>query len=258
MRTDASIFSLAGKTAVVTGGCGLIGAAVAMALVESGATVIAADIDCERGRALSGSTGCGFVRLDIGSEASVRAAFRKAVKKYGRVHILVNSAYPRTKDWGQKTGKAALGSWKKNVNSHLGGYFLMSRLACEDMKAKGGGSVISIGSVYGVVGPDFSLYSGTDMTMPEAYPAIKAGILGYTRYLAACYGEHNVRVNAVSPGGVHDCQPASFVKRYSARVPLKRMAAPGDISGAVVFLASGAAGYITGQNIIVDGGFTSI
>ncbi|MBZ0220855.1 MAG: SDR family oxidoreductase [Candidatus Methylomirabilis sp.] len=258
MRTEKGIFSCEGKTALVTGGCGLIGRAAIAALLKAGASVVAADLDGQRGRGLSESLGCGFVRLDIGSEASVRAGLREAVRKTGRVDILVNSAYPRTKDWGQEFEKTAFNSWKRNVSSHLGGYFLLSRLACEEMKAGGGGSVISMASVYGVVGPDFSLYSGTDMTMPAAYPAIKAGILGYTKYLAARYGGHNIRVNAVSPGGVRNGQPASFVRRYSAKVPLGRMAAPEDISGAVVFLASDAAAYITGQNIIVDGGFTAV
>ncbi|MBE7414471.1 MAG: SDR family oxidoreductase [Deltaproteobacteria bacterium] len=258
MRTEKGIFSCEGKAALVTGGCGLVGKAAAAALVKAGAYVVAADIDRRAGKALSKSLGCGFVRLDIGSETSIRAGLREAVRKTGRIDILVNSAYPRTKDWGRESEKAAFSSWKRNVNSHLGGYFLLSRLACEEMKASGGGSVISMASVYGVVGPDFSLYSGTDMTTPAAYPAIKAGILGYTRYLAARYGGHNIRVNAVSPGGVHNGQQASFVRRYSAKVPLGRMAAPEDISGAVVFLASDAAGYITGQNIIVDGGFTAV
>jgi len=258
LRIDTGIFSCRGKTALVAGGCGLIGAAGIAALVGSGASVIAADIDGKRGRALSEATGCDFVRLDIGSEASVRACLREAVGKAGRLDVLVNSAYPRTKDWGRELEKNAFSSWEKNVNSHLAGGFLLSRLACEEMKATGGGSVISIASIYGVVGPDFSLYSGTDMTLPAAYPAIKAGMLGYTRYLAARYGGYGVRVNAVSPGGVRNGQPASFVRRYSAKVPLKRMAAPEDVSGAIVFLASGASGYMTGQNLIVDGGLTAV
>lgn len=125
------------------------------------------------------------------------------------------------------------------------------------MKRLGGGSIINIGSTYGVVAPDFSIYEGTQMTMPAAYSAIKGGLITFTKYLAAYYGKDKVRANVVSPGGIFDHQPKSFVEKYSKRVPLGRMGEPSDVAGAVVFLASDASKYVTGHNLMVDGGWTA-
>jgi len=168
---------------------------------------------------------------------------------------MVNSAYPRTKDWGNKFEEVTFESWKCNLNSQLGGCFLCCREAAAHMK-KRGGSIINIGSTYGVVAPDFSIYHGTDMTMPAAYSAIKGGLINFTRYLATYYGKHNIRANVVSPGGIFDKQPGIFVAAYSKKTPLLRMAKPSDIVGAVIFLASEASSYVTGHNLMVDGGWT--
>jgi NAD(P)-dependent dehydrogenase (short-subunit alcohol dehydrogenase family) len=126
------------------------------------------------------------------------------------------------------------------------------------MKERRSGSIVNISSIYGSVGPDFSLYAGTEMTMPAAYSAIKGGIVNFTRYLAAYYGSYGVRVNCVSPGGIYDGQPEQFVQRYKAKVPLQRMGLPEDIAAPVAFLLSEEAAYITGHNLMVDGGWTSI
>ncbi|MEK7333547.1 MAG: SDR family oxidoreductase, partial [Nitrospirota bacterium] len=120
-----------------------------------------------------------------------------------------------------------------------------------------GGTIINLASIYGVVAPDFSIYEGTEMTMPVAYSAIKGGIIALTRYIATYYAKYNVRANTVSPGGIFDNQQETFVKRYSDKTPLGRMGSPSEVTGAVVFLASEAASYITGQNLIVDGGWTA-
>ena len=124
------------------------------------------------------------------------------------------------------------------------------------MKKQNFGSLINMSSIYGKIGPDFSIYSNTDMTMPAAYSAIKGGINNMTRYLASYYGGHNVRVNTVSPGGIYNNQPQSFVKNYSEKVPLKRMGSPKDIVSAVYYLLTDDAAYVTGHNLIVDGGWT--
>ena len=126
------------------------------------------------------------------------------------------------------------------------------------MKNKNHGSIVNMASVYGIVGPDFSVYEGTEMTMPAAYAAIKGGIVNFTRYLSSYFGKNNIRVNAVSPGGVFNNQPNQFVENYIRKVPLQRMAKPDDISPAVVFLLSDDSSYITGQNIAIDGGWTAI
>ncbi|MRS12085.1 MAG: SDR family oxidoreductase [Actinobacteria bacterium] len=244
------LFSCAGRTAVVTGAAGLLGREVCAALAAAGADVWAADVadPGDSPRALS---------LDINSEASVAAAFDRAVAASGRLDVLVNCAYPRTSDWGAPVDSESLDSWRKNVDMHLGGYFATSREAAKRMAAAGGGSVINFASIYGVVGPSYEVYDGTNMTMPSAYAAIKGGIISITRLLATAYGPRGVRCNCVSPGGVQDQQAPSFVERYESLTPLGRMAKPADIVGAVVFLASDAGAYVTGQNIIVDGGWSA-
>ena len=121
---------------------------------------------------------------------------------------------------------------------------------------KRGGSIINIASIYGVVAPDFSIYEGTTMTMPGAYAAIKSGIIGMSRYMASYYAPYKIRVNSVSPGGIRDKQPVSFIKKYEKRTPLGRMGTPADVAAAVLYLSADASSYVTGQNIIVDGGWT--
>jgi NAD(P)-dependent dehydrogenase (short-subunit alcohol dehydrogenase family) len=141
---------------------------------------------------------------------------------------------------------------------HLNGYFLCCQVTLEQMKKQNHGSLINMSSIYGHLGPDFSVYAGTEMTMPAAYSAIKGAITNLTRYLASYYGPANVRVNSISPGGVFANQPESFVARYKEKVPLRRMAAANDIAAAVHFLLSDDAAYITGQNLVVDGGWSII
>lgn len=245
------LFSCEGKTAVVTGAAGLLGSEVAAALAAQGATVYAADLQP------SSEGGSRALELDITSEESVRAAFDLVERDTGRLDALVNCAYPRTADWGLDVADVPFESWKRNVDDHLGGYFLCSREAAERMARAGGGSIVNLASIYGMVGPSWAAYEGTPMTMPAAYSAIKGGVIAFTRYLATRYGSSGVRANAVSPGGVFDGQPDSFVSAYSERTPLGRMAEPRDVAGAVVFLVSDASAYVTGHNLVVDGGWTA-
>lgn len=251
------LFSCKGKTAMVTGGAGLIGRGIVKALHEFGAEVYIADIDKNKADELIKDVAVKFVYLDITSDDSIQKALAEVIKNSGKIDILVNCAYPRTKDWGMKFENIPFSSWKINLDNHLGGYFLCCQKAAEQMKAKGGGAIINLSSIYGVVAPDFSIYEGTEMTMPAAYSAIKGGIISLTRYIATYYGSYNVRANTISPGGIFDNQPESFVERYTKKTPLKRMAVPDDIIGAVIFLASDASSYITGQNILIDGGWTA-
>jgi len=253
----SNLFSCKGKVAIITGGCGLIGREITRALSEFGALVYIADINKEKAVEIVRSFKINFIYLDISSDNSIKEMVGEVVRNEGRVDILVNSAYPRTTDWGLKFEKVSFGSWKRNVDSHLGGYFICCQKVAEEMKRQGGGSIINLASTYGVVAPDFSIYEGTEMTMPVAYSAIKSGIISFTKYIATYYGRYNIRANTVSPGGVWDNQNPLFVERYSKRTPLGRMARPDEIVGAVVFLASDASSYITGQNILVDGGWTT-
>jgi NAD(P)-dependent dehydrogenase (short-subunit alcohol dehydrogenase family) len=253
----SDLFLCENKVVLVTGGLGLIGKEIVRGLNDFGASICVADIDERQMKALEDLDHVTFQNLDITSDDSICHALDTVVEKFKKIDILVNCAYPRTDDWGSKCENVSFDSWKMNLNSHLGGYFLCCQRVAEQMKLQCGGSIINFASIYGVVAPDFSIYEGTPMTMPVAYSAIKGGIIALSKYLAAYYGKDNIRVNCVSPGGVFDKQADSFVEKYAAKTPLGRMGASKDIVGAVVYLASDASSYVTGQNIIVDGGWTA-
>lgn len=252
-------FSLNNKIAVVTGGAGLIGTEITKALKEQGAFVYIAENNLENAKKLKDSLGDGVeaIYIDITSQQSVEDAINAVIKENHSIDIWVNCAYPRTKDWGNKLEDIELESWRKNIDMHLNGYFLCCQKIFELMKKQGSGNIINISSIYGVVAPTFSIYEGTNMTMPAAYSAIKAGIINFTRYLASYAGKYNIRVNAVCPGGVFDNQDPKFVEKYNHNTPLGRMAQPEEIAGPVVFLASEAASFITGEILMVDGGWTA-
>lgn len=253
-----NLFSCRDRVAVVTGGAGLIGKEVVKALHEFGvAMVYLADINKEKADEVIRGTGIKYIYLDITEEDSIREMIKNIINDNGKIDILVNSAYPRTQDWGLYFEKVSLYSWKININNHMGGYFLCCQLIAEQMKQQRGGSIVNFASIYGVVAPDFSIYEGTEMTMPVAYSAIKGGIISLTRYIATYYGKYNVRANSISPGGIFDNQPSIFVENYCKKTPLRRMGSPDDIVGAVIYLASDASLYVTGQNLIVDGGWTA-
>lgn len=256
--TYKNIFDLKGRVAVVTGGSGFIGKELSRGLQDAGAFVIVADIDGSRIKPKPRGGRVIYRYLDITNEESISDLIDFLDKRYRRIDIWVNSAYPRTSDWEKKFEDISLSSWKKNTDMHLSGYFICCKRIAEYMKRKKQGSIINFASIYGFTAPTFSLYKGTKMIMPACYSAIKGGIINFTRYLAAYYGKYNVRVNCVSPGGVYDRQVPVFVKRYSSKVPLGRMAEREDIVGAVIYLSSDASKYVTGHNLIIDGGFTII
>jgi len=244
------MFSLKDKVLVVTGGNGLLGKQIVSRLREAGATVIAADINV--------GNSDHEIYIDITSEESVQQVIQTIVQRFGRIDGWVNNAYPRTKDWGNKLEDVPFESWRKNVDMHLNGYFICSKLALEQMKTQNSGALINMSSIYGIVAPDFTVYEGTQMTMPAAYAAIKGGLVNLTRYLSAYYGPYQVRVNAVSPGGIFDNQNETFVNNYNKKVPLKRMGSSEDIAAAVHFLLTDDASYVTGHNLIVDGGWSIV
>lgn len=240
------------KVIIVTGGSGLIGQAIVKDIRNKGGFAINADI------AGSDDLENGEISIDITDAGSIRNVVNRIVEKFGRLDGLVNNAYPRTKDWGVKFEDIPEASWKQNVDMQMNSYFVFSRIALEQMMIQNSGTIVNIGSTYGVVAPDFEIYGDTGMTSPAAYSAIKGGIINFTRYLASYYGKYHIRINSVSPGGIFDHQPDVFVRNYENRVPLKRMGKPEDIAPAVSFLLSDEAGYITGHNLMVDGGWTAI
>lgn len=245
------MFSIKDKVIVVTGGNGLLGKKMVATLREQGAIVIAADIFFQEKNEND-------IVMDITDEQSVSNVITAIVKKHHQIDGWVNNAYPRTQDWGAKFEQIPLESWRKNVDMHLNGYFLCCQKVLEQMKKQGSGSLINMSSIYGLVGPDFTVYEGTDMTMPGAYAAIKGGVNNLTRYLASYYGKYQIRVNTLSPGGIFDNQPESFVNNYNKKVPLKRMGSPKDIVSAVYYLLTDEASYVTGHNLVVDGGWSVI
>ena len=244
-------FLLKNKIAVVTGGLGLIGTSVVDGLYQAGATIYVADIiqkETDNGK---------WIFLDIFDGDSIKDCIRTIVSKEGKIDIWINCAFPRTKDWTTKFEDIKEESLKINTDMHLNGYILCCQGIIKQMKKQRDGVIINFGSIYGVVGPDFSVYSGTDMTMPAAYAAIKGGIINFTKYLATCYAKYGIRVNAICPGGIYDRQPISFVKKYSERTPMGRMGNPDEIAGPVLFLSSDASSYVTGHVLMVDGGWTA-
>ncbi len=248
-------FSLAGRRAAVTGGNGLIGAAIAAELARCGAAVLALDVAGGRGDPVEGVA---QVRFDAASTEAVAERVEALEGEHGAVDIWVNAAYPRTEDWGRRLEEIEAESWRRNVDMQLNAVCLLCNAVAARMAARGGGAIVNLGSIYGQVGPDMGVYEGTDMTLPAAYAAIKGGIANYTRYLASYWGPRGVRVNTVAPGGVWDDQPEPFVRAYEARTPLRRMAKPEDVAGPVAFLVSDAAAYVTGTVLAVDGGWTAI
>jgi NAD(P)-dependent dehydrogenase (short-subunit alcohol dehydrogenase family) len=245
------MFSIKDKVIVVTGGNGLLGKEMVSTFREYGAITISVDLNFD-------NKGQDDYEMDITNEESVKNVVNSIIEKYNKIDGWVNNAYPRTKDWGNKFEDILLESWRKNVDMHLNGYFICCQIVLKQMKLQGFGSLINMSSIYGLVGPDFTIYSGTEMTMPAAYAAIKGGLNNFSRYLASYYGEYQIRVNTVSPGGIFDNQPESFVNNYNNKVPLRRMGSPKDIVSSVFYLLTDETSYITGHNLIVDGGWSII
>lgn len=253
-------FDLTGKTAVVTGGAGLLGEAVGRGLADHGATIVIADLDASDGEEVAAEIGenAHFAPTDVTDESDADALIETVTDDFGSLDVLVNTAYPRNENYGRAYEDVTLEDWRENVGLNLDSYFYAAQQASLVMKEQdSGGSIVNFGSIYGIQAPDFTLYDDTDITSPVEYSAIKGGILNLTRYMASYLAEDGVRVNAVSPGGVFNGQGETFVEQYEERTPMNRMADPEDIVGPVVFLASDAAAYVTGQNLAVDGGWTT-
>jgi len=256
----ADLADLTGRVAIVTGGAGLYGRHIGAALAEAGAHVVVTSRDagaCEaaasalRERGLAASSH----PLDAADEASIRALRDAVVAAHGRIDVLVNGAVHRQ---GGDPDHTSAADWAATSHVNSTGLFLTIRYVAEQMVAQRSGSIVNIGSIYGVVGPTFDIYAGTGMTSPAFYAYDKGGMVNLTRYLACYYGPHGVRVNCLSPGGLRsDGQPAEFLAAYRAATPLGRLAGPEDIKGPVLFLASDAAQYVTGVNLMVDGGWTA-
>lgn len=266
------LFDLSDRTAVVTGGAGLLGAEFCRTLAAAGARVVVADKAEDAAKALAnelsldGHQAIG-VRTDVTDPASVGAMVGATLQTFGSLDILVNSAAldPKfdSKHREQHTNAFEdypLEAWNQSLKVDLTGVFLCTQAAGKQMLAQGKGVVINVCSIYGLVGPDQRIYRGesdSPQYKPVAYSVTKAGLLGMTRYLAAYYAGKDIRVNALTPGGVFNQHEGGFVKAYSARAVLGRMAQKDEMNGALLFLASDASSYMTGANLVVDGGWTA-
>jgi NAD(P)-dependent dehydrogenase (short-subunit alcohol dehydrogenase family) len=268
-------FDLTGQTAIVTGGSGLLGQEFCRTLTESGAAVVVADIDPHGAEATanllrkSGKQALA-IEVDVTEPGSVRSMVDAAQEAFGRLDILVNSAAldPKFDPDALAEGSTPLGAfedyplaaWKQALDVNLTGMFLCCQAAVRPMLAQDHGVIINICSTYGLVGPDQRIYQrmGQQSSFkPVYYSVTKAGVLGMTRYLAAYYAGKNIRVNALTPGGVYNNHDETFLKAYSSRAVMGRMAHRDEMNGALLFLASDASSYMTGSNLIVDGGWTA-
>lgn len=266
-----NLFSLENKTAIVTGACGLIGKEHCRALNEAGANVVVLDVNEKEAVAFAASLGEKHLGIaaNVTSADSLKEARDKILAKYGSIDVLVNNA--AINDMFENPAMAAekskfenypLDMWQKSLDVNVTGVFLCSQVFGTVMAKQGKGSIINIASTYGIVGPDQSIYRNQkgEQTFYKspAYPATKGAVVNFTRFLAAYWGKDGVRVNTLSPGGVENSQDEFFVQNYSNKTALGRMAAPTDYKGAIVFLASDASAYMTGANLVVDGGWTAI
>jgi len=258
-----NLFFLNGKTAFITGGLGLIGSEISVALSSMGAKTIIIDVDEKKGinfvnKLKKKGYNVFYENIDLSELRQIPETIISLKKIYGCPDIWINNAFPKTQDWNSKIEELSMESYEKNIQDHLNSYVWLSKEVALHMKSKGCGSIINFGSIYGVVGADFSIYEGTQMTMPMAYSIIKGGIVNFTRYLSSYFGKYNIRVNSICPGGIFDNQDPIFVENYEKKVPLNRMGKPEEIASVVLFLASDASSYITGATIMVDGGWTAI
>ncbi|HOK79897.1 MAG TPA: SDR family oxidoreductase [bacterium] len=250
-------FRLKDRIAVVTGGAGKYGRFIVEGLAEAEATVYVVSRNIENCENLASelrkqnySVFSGY--LDMGSTESILALYEKILKEQGKIDILVNNAVLRP----MKHYEDPIDAFDLSMKINATGIMNVTRIFVQDMLNRKSGVIVNISSMQGVVGPDFTLYEGTDMGAAPDYFFHRAGLISLTRYLASKFGPYNIRVNCVSPGGLYSGQPEIFVERYNKRTFLGRMANGEDIKGVVVFLASDASSYITGANILVDGGYT--
>ncbi len=253
---------LNGQVVVVTGGAGLLGRSFVRAIAEGGGIAVVADCDTEAATRVVTEFAVAYpgrveaAHLDITDGASVAALIASLQKRHGSVHALVNNAYPRNRNFGRKLEDVTYRDFCENVSLHLGGYFLVAQQFGLLFRAQGGGNIVNMASIYGTMTPRFEVYAGTSMTMPVEYASIKSSVVQMTRYFAQYFKGDGVRVNSLSPGGIKDNQPEAFLKGYGAHCGTKGMLDPIDIAGPLLFLLSDASRYMTGQNIVVDDGFS--
>jgi NAD(P)-dependent dehydrogenase (short-subunit alcohol dehydrogenase family) len=265
MKTIQELISLKGRVALVTGGAGHIGQAICETLAELGAAVVVLDVNSESTKESAARIAnqfgveCAPLVVDLADQQAVQDVPAPVLDRFGRLDILVNNAAfvgtSNLEGWVSPFKEQLPETWRKALEVNLTAPFVLTQACSEILAESGHGSIINISSIYGMVAPDMSLYDDTEMGHPAAYGTSKAGLLQLTRWLATVMAP-DIRVNALTPGGVFRNQPDIFVTRYRARTPLGRMASEEDFKGAIAYLASDLSTYVTGQNLVVDGGWT--
>ena len=264
-------FRLDGRVALVTGGAGILGAHFCAGLARAGAAVAVVDLDAETAEAVAVSLEDRFGRAalgvgcDVSDPGSVASMVETVTNTLGEIDVLHNNAASKSDDltaFFEPTETYGFVEWRKVMAVNLDGVFLVAQAVGERMIQRKRGSIIQTASIYGVVGPDERIYKGSHylgrvINTPAVYAASKGGVVALSRYLATTWAQHGIRVNTLTPGGVASGQNETFATKYADRVPLGRMAEPEEMVGALVFLASDASSYVTGQNIVVDGGLTA-
>lgn len=266
MRSINELLNLEGRTALITGASGHLGNAIAETLAELNCNLALVDIDYESLAKKSDSIAkkydveCIAIEHDLEEVESVSLIKQQLLKRFNSIDIIVNNAaFVGTsclEGWTTPFESQSIKVWKRAFDVNLTSIFALIQALTSTLRASGNGSIINISSIYGVIGPDMSLYENTDMGNPAAYAASKGGLIQLTKWLSTVLAP-KIRVNCISPGGIWRNQPQIFVEKYSTRTPLGRMAKEEDFKGIVAYLASDLSAYMTGQNIIVDGGWTS-
>lgn len=247
---------IAGKVVLVAGSLGLVGRAIVKAITQAGGIAIPCDIQANRSPSLPRKGDTNFIQMDICSKKSILTGFQNIIANHGKIDAIVNSTYPKNRNYGRIFEKVEFSDFTENISLHLGGFFLLTQQAAIFFQKQGHGNLINIASIYGVTAPKFEIYKDLPFTMPAEYAAIKAGIIQITRYTARYLRGTDIRMNCISPGGILDQQPEIFQKRYKSFCQKKGMLNPNDITGTILFLLSDLSKFINGQNLVVDDGFT--
>lgn len=266
MKSLKELMGLEGRVAVITGGAGHLGAAMAESLAELGCSICIVDRSSSKLHELSAQLRAKWqvdaeaFEVDLEQEDQRIGLPERITRRFARADILINNAAfvgdSTLKGWAVRFEDQQIDTWRRALEVNLTAAFHLSQLLSPLLRSGGKGSIVNIGSIYGVVGPDQGLYEGTAMGNPAAYAASKGGVVQMTRWLSSVLAP-DIRVNCISPGGIARGQPEAFAQRYVARTPMGRMGAEEDFKGAIAFFSSDLSAWVTGQNLMVDGGWTA-